>query len=165
MKLRKSLLILQLFLISSYSWANEVTSLCTSKEVVYFSCQTDKGMLTLCGSKKGSKPEGIQVRMGKDGSLKFSYPASMDKSHKAFKYSRYTRPLVTYLKISFESDLAKYELYRDSSYEENPKKEDWVAGLNKISGSNVEDLAVCTNHPYDRLAELEDILENKDFLE
>jgi len=26
-------------------------------------------------------------------------------------------------------------------------------------------LAVCSNHPFDRLAELEDILENKDFLE
>jgi len=159
------LLILQLFLISSYSWANEVTSLCTLKEVVYFSCRTDKGMLTLCGSKKGSKLEGIQVRLGTTESLKFKYPDSMDISIKAFKYSRYTRPLVTYLKILFESDLAKYELYRDSSYEENPKKEDWAAGLNKISGSNVEDLAVCSNHPFDRLAELEDILENKDFLE
>jgi len=165
MKLGKSLLVLQLFLISSSSWANEVTSLCTSKEVVYFDCQTDKGMLSLCGSKKDSKLEGIQVRLGTMGSLKFNYPNSMDNSLKAFKYSRYTRPLVTYLKISFESDLAKYELYRDSSYEENPKKEDWAAGLNKASGNNIDEIAICSNQPIDRLSELEDILENKDFFE
>jgi hypothetical protein len=89
----------------------------------------------------------------------------MDGLLKTFKYSRYARPLVTYLKISFESDMVNYELYRDSSYEENPKKEDWAAGLNKISGSDVEDLATCGNYPFDRLAELEDILENKDFFE
>ena len=109
--------------------------------------------------------DGLQVRLGTMGSLKFKYPNLMDKSLNVFKYTRYTRPLVTYLKVSFESNSVKYELYRDSSYEEDPKKEDWVAGLNKISGSNVEDLAVCSNHPFDRLAELEDILENKDFFE
>ena len=165
MKLMKSLSIVLLFFISSSSFASEVPSLCTSNEVTYFSCQTDKGTLSLCGSKKGSKLEGIQVRLGTTESLKFKYPESMDNSLGAFKYSRYTRPLVTYLNISFESDSAKYGLYMDSSYEENPKKEDWAAGLSKTSGRNFEDLAVCSNHPFGSLAELEEILENKDFLE
>jgi hypothetical protein len=165
MNLKKSTLVLQLFVLFSSPWANAVTSVCTRDEVVYFSCQTDKGILSLCGSKKGSKVEGIQVKLGTIGSLKFKYPNSMDGSIKSFKYSRYTRPLVTDLKISFESDNVDYELYRDSSYEENPKKENWAAGLNKISGDDVEDLAACGNYPYSRFAELEDILENKDFLE
>lgn len=165
MKLRKSYIILQLFFISSSSWGNEVTNLCTKSEVVYFSCQTEKGILSVCGSKKDSKVEGIQVRLGTMGSTKFKHPDSMDNSIKAFKYSRYTRPLVTNLKISFGSGSAEYELYSDSSYEETPKKENWAAGPNKISESNVEDLATCSNHPFDRLAELEDILENKDFFD
>ena len=165
MNLKKQTLILQLFVVFSSPWANAGTSLCTPDEVVYFSCQTDKGILSLCGSKKGSKFEGIQVRLGTMGSLKFKFPNSMDGSLKTFTYSRYTRPLVTYLKISFKSDMVNYELYRDSSYEENPKKEDWAAGLSKISGDDVEVLATCSNYPIARLAELEDILENKDFLE
>ncbi len=165
MNLKKLTLILQILVVSSSPWANAGTSLCNPDEVVYFSCQTDKGILSLCGLKKGSKVEGIQVRLGTMGSLKFKFPNSMDNATKGFRYSRYTRPLVTYLKISFESDKVNYELYRDSSYEENPKKEDWAAGLNKISGSDVEDLATCGNYPYARLSELEDILENKDFLE
>lgn len=165
MKLKKSYIILQLFLISSSSWGNEVTNLCATSEAVYFSCQTEKGILSLCGSKKDSNLEGIQVRLGTMGSIKFKYPNSMDNSIKAFKYSRYTRPLVTNLKISFESGLAEYDLYSDSSYEETPKREDWAAGLNKISGSNFEDLAVCSKQPINRLAELEDILENRDFFE
>jgi len=165
MNLKKSALILPLIVLFSSPLANAGTSLCTEHEVVYFSCQTDKGILSLCGSKNGSKLEGIQVRLGTMGSLKFKFPKSMDGSLKTFKYSRYTRPLVTYLKISFESGMVNYELYRDSSYEENPKKEDWAAGLTKTSGNDVEDLATCKSYPNARLAELEDVLENKDFLE
>lgn len=165
MKLKKSYIVFLLFFISSSSWGNEVTSLCTTSEVVYFSCQTEKGILSLCGSKKDSNLEGIQVRLGTMGSLEFKYPSSMDNSLRAFKYSRYTRPLLTNLKISFESGLAVYELYSDSSYEETPKKGDWAAGLNRISGSNFEDLAACRDHPFDRLAELEDLLQNRDFFE
>ena len=165
MSLKKSAIILQLFVVVSSPWANAGTSLCTPDEVVYFSCQTDKGILSLCGSKKGPKLEGIQVRLGTMGSLKFNYPNSMDGSLKSFKYSRYTRPLVTYLKISFGSDIVNYELYRDSSYEENPKKEDWAAGLSKISGDDVEELATCVKYPSARLGELKAILQNKDFLE
>ena len=165
MNLKRLTLILQLFVVFSSPWANAGTSLCTPDEVVYFSCQTDKGILSLCGSKKGSKLEGIQVRLGTRGSLKFKYPNSMDGSLKSFKYSRYTRPLVTDLKISFESDNVDYELYRDSSYEENPKKEEWAAGLTKTSGNDFEDTATCKNYPNARLADLEDILENEDFLE
>ena len=165
MELTKSLFIILLSFISSHSYAKEVNSLCTSNEVVYFSCETDKGTLSLCGSKKGSKLEGIQVRFGQGGSLRFSYPASMKNSLNPFKYTRYTRPLVTYLKVSFESNSVKYELYRDSSYEENPKREDWAAGLIKASGSNIDEIAICSNQPIDRLFELEDILENKDVFE
>lgn len=165
MTLKKSYIILPLLFISSSSWGNQVTSLCTTSEVVYFSCQTEKGILSFCGSKKDSSLEGLQLRLGTIGSLEFKYPDSMNNSLGAFKYSRYTRPLTTYLKISFRSDSANYELYRDSSYEENPDKEDWAAGLNKTSGTNVEDVAACNNRPFQRLAELEDILQNKDFFE
>ncbi len=121
--------------------------------------------MSFCGSKKDSKLEGIQLRLGTIGSLEFKYPDSVNNSLRTFKYSRYTRPVTTYLKISFRSDSAKYELYRDSSYEENSEKEDWAAGLNKTSGTNVEDFAACSNRPFERLAELEDILQNKDFFE
>lgn len=165
MELTKSLLIILLSFISSHSWGKELISLCTSKEIVYFSCQAGKDILSLCGSKKGSMLECLQVRLGNMGSVKFKYPNSMDNSLRAFKYTRYTRPLVTDLIISFESDSIKYELFRDSSYEENQDKEDWAAGLNKVSGSNFEELAICSNHPFDRLSDLEDILENKDFFE
>ena len=160
-----STMILQLLVLFSSPWAVAGSSLCTQHEVVYFSCQADKGILSLCGLMKGSKLEGIQVRLGTMESLIFKYPNSMDGSLKSFKYSRYTRPLVTDVKISFESDNVDYELYKDSSYEENPKKEDWAAGLTETSGNDVEDLATCKSYPNARLADLEDILENEDFLE
>lgn len=121
--------------------------------------------MSLCGLIKGSKLESIQLRLGTMGSLRFKYPNSMGGSLKSFKYSRYSRPLVTDLKISFESDNVDYELYKYSSYEENPKKEKWTAGLTKISGDDFEEPATCENYPNARLADLEDIPESKDFLE
>jgi hypothetical protein len=125
---RISLILFAILSISSFSSAEEITNICSLKEVIYFNCQADKEILSLCGLVSGSKLRGLQVRLGNVKSLKLVYPNSMDNSLQAFKFSRYTRPLVTYLKISLEMGPAKDELYSDSSYGEVRDKDEHHRG-------------------------------------
>ncbi|AQS87951.1 hypothetical protein AA101099_1474 [Neoasaia chiangmaiensis NBRC 101099] len=58
-------------------WAN--TGLCASRERAVFSCETDKGVVSIC--EDGVK---LHYRFGKPGNVEMSYPADDDTASPAF---------------------------------------------------------------------------------
>lgn len=59
------------------AWAN--TGLCASQERAAFSCETDKGVISIC--ENGMK---LHYRFGKPGKIEMSYPADDDAASSAF---------------------------------------------------------------------------------
>ncbi len=98
-------------------------SLCEADEKVVFSCTMQKSskLLSLCTSRQVDAKTGyVQYRFGVPGTVELQFPAERKDSQAAFSYSRYTRPLVTYLTLDFESNGYKYSVHQDSNAEEKP---------------------------------------------
>ena len=98
-------------------------SLCERNEQVVFSCTMQKSakVLSICTSKQLDELNGyVQYRFGQPGKIELEFPAERKESQTLFGYSRYTRPLVTYLALRFESNGYKYSIHQDSNAEEKP---------------------------------------------
>lgn len=97
-------------------------SLCEANEQTIWSCSTVKNKLaSVCASKDLTADSGyVQYRFGILGKIELEFPKDRDGSQKAFKYSRYTRPLVTMLRLSFENAGVVYEIHDDDNAEEKP---------------------------------------------
>jgi hypothetical protein len=97
---------------------------CDRSEQVVFSCVMLKStkVLSICASKRLDGQNGyVQYRFGPSGNIELAFPADRMASQKQFGYGRYTRPLVTYLTLSFESNGYKYSIHQDSNEEEKPR--------------------------------------------
>jgi hypothetical protein len=108
--------------------SNLSTSLCTKDETVVFSCRTlgKKGkLLSLCGSKVLDEKTGyVQYRFGPPGKIELEFPKDKQNTQAAFRYSRYTRPLVTYLELRFSLGGYRYSIHEDYNEEESPPVKD-----------------------------------------
>jgi hypothetical protein len=96
---------------------------CDRSEQVVFSCVVQKSakVLSICTSKQLDGQNGyVQYRFGQPGKIELEFPADRKDSQRQFGYNRYTRPLVTYLALRFESNGYKYSIHQDSSAEEKP---------------------------------------------
>ena len=99
-----------------YAPPDKATTLCEKNEKVIFSCGMQKSAktLSLCGSKELDKEQGyVQYRFGQPGKIELEYPAERKSTQNAFSFARYTRPLVTYLALRFETNGYKYSIHED----------------------------------------------------
>lgn len=98
-------------------------TLCERNEQIVFSCTMQKSakLLSICTSKKLDAKNGyVQYRFGLPEKVELEFPTERKDSQSAFGYSRYTRPLVTFLTLRFESNGYKYSIHQDSNAEEKP---------------------------------------------
>jgi len=119
-----SLAVVAIFSLSSekVSAQKKAKSLCQTSEQTIWSCLTTKNKIaSVCASKDLAEDKGyLQYRFGVLGKVELEFPKSRKDSQKAFKYSRYTRPLVTMLTLSFENNGVVYEIHDDDNSEEKP---------------------------------------------
>ncbi len=99
-----------------------VKSLCSADEQTIWSCTTVKNKIaSVCASKDLTEDKGyVQYRFGLLRKIELEFPKKREESQKAFKYSRYTRPLVTMLTLSFTNNGIVYEIHDDDNSEEKP---------------------------------------------
>jgi hypothetical protein len=141
-------------------------SLCTQGERVVWSCEMvkERKLASLCGSKDLDKTRGyVQYRFGRAGRVEMEFPRESVNTQSAFKYSRYTRPLVTYLKLEFVSDGFTYTISDDSNSEEKPSRRDAAVTVTP-SGANAKETSLRCRLPVaGSLMELEDIVQREDY--
>src|SRR5215217_5606752 len=97
-------------------------SLCQTDEQTIWTCSTVKNKTaSICASKDLAEDKGyMQYRFGSAGKIELEFPKERRDSAQKFKYSRYTRPLVTMLTLEFENDGVVYEIHDDDNAEEKP---------------------------------------------
>lgn len=98
-------------------------TLCERNEQVVFSCVMQKSakLLSICTSRQFDRQNGyVQYRLGQLGRIQLEFPSERSDTQSAFSYDRYTRPLVTFLSLRFESNGFKYSIHQDSNAEEKP---------------------------------------------
>jgi hypothetical protein len=145
------------------SFQRKPDSLCDASERVLFSAlvKGSNKVVSICSSRKIDKQQGyLQYRFGRPGQVELEFPSSRQDTQKSFAYTRYTRPLVTYLTVKFTSNGYSYSIHHDFNDEIKPAeneaylvvapagKEDDAAAAKKIhlqrgvkgSLTNLEDL-------------------------
>ena len=134
-------------------------SLCTKSEQTIWSCTTTrKKIASVCASKGLTAEKGyVQYRFGTVGKIELELPKSRENSQKFFKYSRYTRPLVTMLQLTFENGDYSYQIHDDDNAEEKPPIRASSIDITK-SGSDKTTSIVCKNPTAGSLMKLEDIV-------
>ncbi len=134
-------------------------SLCSKEEQIIWSCTTKKNKIaSVCASKKLKTDQGyVQYRFGKPGRVELELPKAKEGSIGYFRYSRYTRPLVTMLQLTFENDGYTYQIHNDDNSEEKPPIRSSMIEIIK-SGSDKNSSIVCRNPSTGSLMKLEDIV-------
>lgn len=98
-------------------------SLCNREEKTLFSCalKGSRKLLSICGSGRLDANSGyLQYRFGRAGDVEFEFPKEKKGTQAAFRYTRYTRPLVTYLVLRFETQGYLYSVHQNYNGEERP---------------------------------------------
>jgi hypothetical protein len=136
---------------------SKVKSLCGADEQTIWSCATVKNKIaSVCASKDLAADKGyVQYRFGLLKKIELEFPQKREGSQKAFKYSRYTRPLVTMLTLSFENGGVFYEIHDDDNSEEKPPVR---AASIDITIDAKESSVVCKQPTFGSLMKLEDIV-------
>lgn len=147
----------------SSSLYTKPASLCGKNEQVIFSCLMQKSakLLSLCGSQELDAQKGyVQYRFGNPGKIELEYPAERKDTQSAFSYSRYTRPLVTYLSLRFETNGYEYSIHQDDVEDIKPAvRESYIS----IAAPGKEAVEMKCRQPVNgSLMKLEDIVPNKD---
>lgn len=141
-------------------------SLCRAGEQVVWSCETvkDRKLASICGSKDLDQTRGyVQYRFGRAGQVELEFPRERTGTQSAFKYSRYTRPLVTYLKLEFFNQGVSYTISDDSNDEEKPARR-YAAITVKHSDGNAKEITLrCRNPVAGSLMKLETVVERVDY--
>jgi hypothetical protein len=140
-------------------------SLCTRNEKVIFSCRIEKStkLLSVCGSKDLDQTKGyLQYRFGRTGAVELQFPADRQNTQKQFSYERYTRPLVTYLTLSFETNGYQYSLHQDYNGEEKPQVYDSRIEIAKAGTGGESRELKCSGRAYGSLMSLEDFVPKSD---
>ncbi|MBV9958095.1 MAG: hypothetical protein JO360_06715 [Acidobacteria bacterium] len=136
-------------------------TLCSQNETIIFSCGMRKStkILSLCGSKDLSSQKGyVQYRFGQPGKVELEYPTSRQNTQSAFNYARYTRPLVTYLALRFETNGYKYSIHQDDVEDIKPVVRESYINVTAPGKDAVE--MKCSEPVIGGLMKLEDIVPN-----
>jgi hypothetical protein len=135
----------------------KVKSLCVAKEQIIWTCTTTKNKIaSVCASKNLTAEKGyVQYRFGSIGKVELELPKSQTGSQKFFKYSRYTRPLVTMLSLTFENNGFNYEIHDDDNSEEKPPVQ--ASSIDVTNGDKSSSIN-CRQPTYGSLMKLEDIV-------
>ncbi len=146
--------------VEAVSNSKAVTSpLCTKTEKTIWTCTIQKSMkiASVCASKDLDSSKGyVQYRFGKAGKIELQFPASKEKTQEQFRYSRYTRPLVTYLTLTFENNGFTYKIEDVNNNEEKPPINDAYISIVSPEGRGTE--LHCTQPTKGSLMKLEDII-------
>lgn len=143
-------------------------SLCTQGEQVLWSCVTLRGgkLASLCGSRELDETRGyVQYRFGRAGRVELEFPRERLRTQSAFRYSRYTRPLVTYLKVEFTNDGFTYTIRDDSNSEEKPARRDASITVKPAGESAKESVLGCRLPIAGSLMKLETVVPREDWLD
>lgn len=98
-------------------------TLCSDFERVVFSAfvEGSNKLVSICSSSRLDDRRGyLQYRFGRPGKIELQFPASKQNTQKAFTYTRYTRPLVTYLTVKFSTADHQYSIHEDYDAETKP---------------------------------------------
>jgi len=154
---------------SAYSLAHagstSQASLCARGETVVWNCETvkERKLASVCGSKDLDRARGyVQYRFGRPGKVELEFPRQRTNTQSAFKYSRYTRPLVTYLKLEFVNGGVSYTISDDSNSEERPARRDAAITIKEL-GVNIERSLRCRMPVAGSLMKLENVVEREDY--
>ena len=90
------------------------------------------------------------------------YPRERRNTQTAFKYSRYTRPLVTLLTVSFESGGYTYEIHDDDNSEGRPTHRDFYLTVTPAGANQNSTEMRCTKPVTSHLIKLEDVVPNEE---
>ncbi len=135
-------------------------SLCRANEQTIWSCAvtTKNKTASVCASKDLAEDRGyVQYRFGNAAKLELEFPKERKDSQKSFKYSRYTRPLVTMLTLSFENGGFVYKIHDDDNSEEKPSVR--FASIDIINGEGKDVSSVVCKLPVTgSLMKLEDLV-------
>ncbi|MBS1792728.1 MAG: hypothetical protein JSS81_02670 [Acidobacteria bacterium] len=133
-------------------------SLCAAREQTIWTCTTTRAkVLSICASKDLAEDRGyVQYRYGVPGKVELEYPKERKDSAQKFRYTRYTRPLVTMLTLSFENDGFSYVLEDDDMEEEKPAVREATVEVTK--GAEKTATIKCKTPPAGSLMKLEDIV-------
>jgi hypothetical protein len=133
-------------------------SLCQASEQTIWSCAvaTKNKIASVCASKDLTADSGyVQYRFGIPGKVELEFPKDRKDSAQKFKYTRYTRPLVTMLTLKFETGGVVYEIHDDDNSEEKPPVR--AASIDITDGAK-ELSVVCKLPTAGSLMKLEDIV-------
>jgi hypothetical protein len=163
-----------IFHVTGYAGARSLTpinsakpgSLCTQGEQVLWSCETakERKLASVCGSKNLDGTHGyVQYRFGRAGRVEMEFPRERANTQSAFKYSRYTRYMVTYLKLEFVNNGFTYTVSDDSNYEEKPGSRDADITITPAGANAKETKVRCRLPVTGSLMKLEDVVERRDY--
>lgn len=141
-------------------------SLCQASEQVVWSCEMvkDRKLASVCGSKDLDETRGyVQYRFGRAGQIELEFPRERTNTQSAFKYSRYTRPLVTYLKLQFFNEGVSYTIGDDSNDEEKPARRYASITVKHTEGNAKEITLRCRNPIAGSLMKLETVVQRVDY--
>ncbi|HEX8176425.1 MAG TPA: hypothetical protein VF543_15150 [Pyrinomonadaceae bacterium] len=141
-------------------------SLCAQGEQVVWSCETvkERKLASICSSKNLDAERGyVQYRFGRVGRVELEFPSKRAGSRSAFTYSRYTRPLVTYLKLEFLNNGVAYTISDDSNEEEKPARRYAAITVKNSDGEARETTLRCRMPVTGSLMKLEGVVERKDY--
>jgi hypothetical protein len=143
-------------------------TLCSATERVVWSCETTKDgrIASLCGSKDLDADRGyVQYRFGLPGRVELEYPGTRTNTQAAFKFSRYTRPLVTYLKLVFVNNGFTYTLSDDSNDEEKPPAREASVSVAPAGANGKESTLRCRRPITGSLMKLEGVVQKEEYTE
>jgi hypothetical protein len=128
-------------------------------------CETEKErkLASICSSKDLDKSRGyVQYRFGRPGQVELEFPKERAGSQSLFRYSRYTRPLVTMLKLEFVNNGFTYAISDDFNDEEKPSRRDTIITVTP-SGTNArETILRCRPPVTGSLMKLEDVVQRQE---
>jgi hypothetical protein len=110
-------------LISEPATTDNATSLCSADERVVFSAFVagSNKIASVCSSRLLNDHRGyLQYRFGRPDKIELQFPEKRQNSQRAFTYTRYTRPLVTYLTLTFSTTDYRYSIHQDDDAEIKP---------------------------------------------
>jgi hypothetical protein len=142
-------------------------SLCQAGERVVLSASVENSdkIASICSSTRLDDRHGyLQYRFGRPGKVELQFPSSRKNTQKAFTYSRYTRPLVTYLTLAFSAGGYRYSIHQDNDSEIKPASNAayiTVVPLRPRSGEPAEATIKLAGRVMGSLMSLEDVVVNE----
>lgn len=115
MVLARFIIIVGMSLFDIKAGASEVT-LCQSHEEVYFNCQSDGRLLSVCASGNVSPDNGyVQYRFGVNKKIELEYPRKSYPPRKRFSISDIAEGNANFTHLKFNSGGFHYVLYQGDS--------------------------------------------------